>query len=97
MENKKAKISTPSVKTNHHTETESTEKNKAEFSFEISLLKGIKITSKNHEKEDVIHIIKSIFSPKRPLFWLVISKAIAIIYLVIRHSDFIFEFIKSPP
>lgn len=73
------------------------EDDKAEFSFEMSVFKGIKIKSKGYEREMVAEIIKSLFSPKRPIFWLIISKAVAIIFFVIKHSDILLDYIKSPP
>lgn len=67
------------------------------FSFEMSILKGIKLNSRGYDKEDITHIIKNLFSPRRPLFWLIITKAIALGYLIIRHSNIVLEVLKSPP
>ena len=68
----------------------------SEFSFEMSILKGIKITSKGYDKEAVVLIIKNLFSPARSLFWVMLFKAGALVYLIIKHTNVVLGFIKIP-
>ena len=68
-----------------------------EFMFEISFLKGIKISAKGIDKESIKQILKSIFSISKPIFWYIISHAVFLIYLVIKHSELVVKMLSDPP